>query len=85
LLSYRAPPELHEPDSFTTFVSSPLEAFNVPGSVRVRVELASDQADNVRPRSDALPPVQTLEDVRKSGKVSDEEYWGILCSKKVNR
>jgi hypothetical protein len=24
LLSYRAPPELHEPDNFSTFVSSPL-------------------------------------------------------------
>jgi hypothetical protein len=25
LLSYRAPPELHEPDNFSTFVSSPLD------------------------------------------------------------
>jgi hypothetical protein len=45
-------------------IDSAVEAFNVPSSVRVRVELASDQADNVRPRSDALPPVPTLEDVR---------------------
>jgi hypothetical protein len=30
----------------------------------VTVELASNQANNVRQRSDALPPVPTLEDVR---------------------
>src|SRR4029077_3078335 len=46
-------------------INSGVEAFNVPSSVRVRVELASsNQADNVRPRSDTLPPVPTLEDVR---------------------
>src|SRR3977135_1214424 len=38
-------------------IDSGVEAFNVPDSVKVRVELASNQADNVRPRSDALPPV----------------------------
>jgi hypothetical protein len=44
-------------------IDSGAEAFNVPSSVRVRVELA-----NVRPRSDALPPAPTLEDVRNSAR-----------------
>jgi 4-carboxymuconolactone decarboxylase len=45
-------------------LDSGVEALNVAGSVKVTAELASNQADNVRPRSDALPPVPTLEDIR---------------------
>jgi 4-carboxymuconolactone decarboxylase len=45
-------------------IDSGVEAFDVPGSVRVTVELTSYQADNVRPRSNAVPSVPTLEDVR---------------------
>jgi len=45
-------------------LDSGVETLNVAGSVKVTVELASNQVDHLRPRSDAFPPVPTLEDVR---------------------
>jgi hypothetical protein len=54
LLSYRVPPELHEPDDFSTFVSSPLRRSKAAKQVFADAEHFAEMANSV------VFPVQLL-------------------------